>query len=70
MQASVFQAMDMAAAEAVLKEVKQILDDRGLIFFLRHGTCLGAVRDHAFIGWDDDVDEHLHHPAAHFRELR
>lgn len=56
MQASVFQAMDLSAAEAVLKEVKQILDDRGLIFFLRHGTCLGAVRDHAFIGWDDDVD--------------
>jgi len=56
MQASVFTAMDMSAAEAVLKEVKQILDERGLIFFLRHGTALGAVRDHAFIGWDDDVD--------------
>jgi hypothetical protein len=56
MQASVFTAMDMSAAEAVLKEVKQILDERGLIFFLRHGTALGAVRDQAFIGWDDDVD--------------
>ncbi|NQW16130.1 MAG: LicD family protein [Chloroflexi bacterium] len=56
MQAAVFEAMDMSAAEAVLKEVKQVLDERGLIFFLRHGTCLGAVRDKAFIGWDDDVD--------------
>ena len=48
--------MDMTAAEALLKEAKQILDRLGVAFFLRHGTCLGAVRDDALIQWDDDVD--------------
>ncbi|MCH2471050.1 MAG: LicD family protein [Gemmatimonadetes bacterium] len=53
---TVFEPMEMSVAEAVLKDVKQILDRLGLVFFLRHGTCLGAVRDHAFIEWDDDLD--------------
>jgi hypothetical protein len=48
--------MDMTIAETLLKEAKQILDEQGLPFFLRHGTCLGAVRDQAFIEWDDDLD--------------
>ncbi len=56
MQPTVFEPMDMSTAEALLKEAKQILDRLGLVFFLRHGTCLGAVRDSAFIEWDDDLD--------------
>jgi len=56
MQPTVFEPMDERTAEALLKEAKQILDLLGLVFFLRHGTCLGAVRDNAFIEWDDDLD--------------
>ena len=53
---SVFKPMDMSTAETLLKEAKEILDGLGIVFFLRHGTCLGAVRDHALIEWDDDLD--------------
>ena len=56
MQPTVLKRMDMITAEALLKEAKQILDQLGLAFFLRHGTCLGAVRDNALIEWDDDLD--------------
>ena len=41
--------MNVADAERLLREAKQIFDDCGVVFFLRQGTCLGAVRDQALI---------------------
>jgi hypothetical protein len=48
--------MNIADAGRLLDEAKQIFDSQGIVFFLRQGTCLGAVRDHALIPWDDDLD--------------
>jgi len=48
--------MNIADAGRFLDEAKQIFDSHGIVFFLRQGTCLGAVRDQALIPWDDDLD--------------
>ena len=53
---TVVKMMNNATAELVLKETKNILGELGIVFFLRHGTCLGAIRDGKLISWDDDLD--------------
>jgi lipopolysaccharide cholinephosphotransferase len=39
-----------------LCEIKNILDDAGIKYWLDEGTLLGAVRDGKFISWDTDID--------------
>ena len=48
--------MNAVTGERNLKEAKMILDNLGVVFLLQSGSCLGAVRDDAFIPWDDDTD--------------
>jgi len=48
--------MNGVTGERNLKEAKVILDNLGVVFLLQSGSCLGAVRDNAFIPWDDDID--------------
>ena len=39
-----------------LEFVKEMFDKAGIQFFLMAGTYLGAMREHDFIAWDDDID--------------
>lgn len=39
-----------------LREIKDVLDNKGIKFWLEGGTLLGAVRDGKIIDWDSDVD--------------
>ena len=49
-------SMQMHNSEKVLLEIWGLLREINVTFFLRHGTCLGAVRDGELIPWDDDID--------------
>jgi len=48
--------INIESATKTLGEVKSILDDFGITFFLMSGTCLGAIREKGIIPWDDDID--------------
>ncbi|EEO9396481.1 LicD family protein [Campylobacter coli] len=39
-----------------LRDIKKILDNIGINFFLVSGTFLGCIRDSDFIGYDYDID--------------
>jgi len=40
----------------LLKQVKEVFDRHGIIFWLDCGTLLGAVREGKLLEWDNDVD--------------
>ena len=48
--------MDLTVAKTNLKEIKQVLEQLGIVFLLGSGTCLGATRDKELMPWDDDID--------------
>ena len=56
--------MNEETAVNILREVKNILDDCGIRYWLDYGGLLGAVRDGKFIPWDHDIDFSLLYPDA------
>ena len=40
----------------LLRQVKRVLDEHSVEFWLDVGTLLGAVRDREFIPWEHDID--------------
>lgn len=43
----------------MLRDMAECCRRHGLTFLLGGGSCLGAVRHHGFIPWDDDVDVNM-----------
>lgn len=48
--------MDGRRTRELLFEMKERLDELGIVFWLAWGTLLGAVRDGDVIPWDRDID--------------
>ena len=46
----------------IFLHVTKICQTHGLRYMLSGGSCLGAVRHHGFIPWDDDLDVMMPRP--------
>lgn len=51
----------------IMDEVDRICAENNLRYYLMCGSCLGAVRHHGFIPWDDDLDIAM--PRQDFNKL-
>lgn len=40
----------------IIDEIDRVCRERGIVYFLGYGSCLGAMRHGGFIPWDDDMD--------------
>ncbi|NTK00173.1 LicD family protein [Enterococcus faecium] len=40
----------------IYKGVKKVCEENDIRYFAIGGTCIGAIRHHGFIPWDDDLD--------------
>lgn len=44
------------AGFSMLKDIQEVCRDNNITVMLGFGSCLGAVRHHGFVPWDDDID--------------
>ncbi len=52
----------------IYKEFAKICERHGLRHYVAYGTCLGAIRHHGFIPWDDDFDVMM--PRTDYEKLK
>jgi len=48
--------MDELKAQKVLEEISDVFDEYGIKFWINFGALLGAIRDGAFISYDNDIE--------------
>lgn len=48
--------MNVLEAQNQLLDIKRVLDNQNVPFWLNGGTLLGAIRDKALFNWDHDLD--------------